>query len=33
LTAVVNAATAERIRKYFDSESDPSEAPALTILN
>jgi excinuclease ABC subunit C len=33
LTAVVNAATAERIRKYFDSETDPSEAPALTILN
>ncbi len=33
LTAVVNAATAERIRKHFDSESDPSEASALTILN
>jgi excinuclease ABC subunit C len=33
LTAVVNAATAERIRKHFDSESDPTEAPALTILN
>ena len=33
LTAVVNAATAERIRKHFDSESDPSEASALTVLN
>jgi excinuclease ABC subunit C len=33
LTAVVNAATAERIRKYFDSESGPSETPALTVLN
>ena len=33
LTAVVNAATAERIRKHFDSESDPSEASALTLLN
>ena len=33
LTAVVNAATAERIRKHFDSESDPSESPALTVLN
>ena len=33
LTAVVNAATAERIRKHFDSESDPSTAPALTVLN
>ena len=30
LTAVVNAATAERIRKHFDSEP---EAPALTVLN
>jgi excinuclease ABC subunit C len=33
LTAVVNTATAERIRKYFDSESDPSQASALTVLN
>jgi excinuclease ABC subunit C len=33
LTAVVNAATAERIRKYFDSEVDPSEASTLTVLN
>jgi excinuclease ABC subunit C len=33
LTAVVNAATAERIRKYFDSEADPSEASTLTVLN
>ena len=33
LTAVVNAATAERIRKHFDSESYPSTAPALTVLN
>jgi excinuclease ABC subunit C len=33
LTAVVNAATAERIRKHFDGEPDPSEAPALTVLN
>jgi len=33
LTAVVNAATAERIRKYFDGEADPSEASTLTVLN
>jgi excinuclease ABC subunit C len=33
LTAVVNAATAERIRKYFDSESGSSQAPELTVLN
>src|SRR5579871_3021778 len=33
LTAVVNAATAERIRKYFDSESAVSEASTLTVLN
>jgi len=33
LTAVVNAATAERIRKYFDGESDPAQASALTVLN
>jgi excinuclease ABC subunit C len=33
LTAVVNAVTAERIRKYFDSESGPSGAPTLTVLN
>jgi excinuclease ABC subunit C len=33
LTAVVNAATAERIRKHFESESDPSETSALTVLN
>jgi excinuclease ABC subunit C len=33
LTAVVNAATAERIRKYFDGEADPSEASTLIVLN
>jgi excinuclease ABC subunit C len=33
LTAVVNAATAERIRKYFDSEAGSPETPALTVLN
>jgi excinuclease ABC subunit C len=33
LTAVVNTATAESIRKYFDSESGPSETPSLTVLN
>jgi excinuclease ABC subunit C len=33
LTAVVNAATAERIRKYFDSESKSSDTPALSVLN
>ncbi|HMF54557.1 MAG TPA: helix-hairpin-helix domain-containing protein, partial [Edaphobacter sp.] len=31
LTAVVNAATAERIRKYFESKS--SDSPVLTVLN
>jgi excinuclease ABC subunit C len=33
LTAVVNAATAERIRKYFNSETDSTQIPALTVLN
>ena len=33
LTAVVNTATAERIRKYFDGESDTSEASTLTVLS
>jgi len=33
LTAVVNTATAERIRKYFDSEPGASEASTLTVLN
>jgi excinuclease ABC subunit C len=33
LTAVVNTATAESIRRYFDSESGPSETPSLTVLN
>jgi excinuclease ABC subunit C len=33
LTAVVNTATAERIRKYFDTESGASEASSLTVLN
>jgi excinuclease ABC subunit C len=33
LTAVVNAATAERIRKHFENESDPLETSALTVLN
>jgi excinuclease ABC subunit C len=33
LTAVVNAATAERIRKYFDTEAGSSQAPELTVLN
>jgi excinuclease ABC subunit C len=33
LTAVVNTATAESIRKYFDSEPGPSETPSLTVLN
>ncbi|MCU1319791.1 MAG: excinuclease subunit [Edaphobacter sp.] len=33
LTAVVNAATAERIRKYFDSESKSPDSPVLTVLN
>ena len=33
LTAVVNAATAERIRKHFDSESSPAEIPSFTVLN
>ncbi len=33
LTAVVNTATAERIRKYFDSESNRETASPLTILS
>jgi len=33
LTAIVNAATAERIRKYFDAESKSSDSPVLTVLN
>jgi len=33
LTAVVNTATAERIRKYFDGESTASGASTLTVLN
>ncbi len=33
LTAVVNAATAERIRKHFDAEADPAEASSFTVLN
>ncbi|MCU1224982.1 MAG: excinuclease subunit [Edaphobacter sp.] len=33
LTAVVNAATAERIRKYFDSQSKSPDTPVLTVLN
>jgi excinuclease ABC subunit C len=32
LTAVVNAATAERIRKHFDAEANPAEA-SFTVLN
>jgi len=33
LTAVVNATTAERIRKHFNAESNPAEASAFTVLN
>ncbi len=32
LTAVVNAATAERIRKHFDAEPNPAETSAFTVL-